>query len=84
MSLKIGQNCLKDLPVFSIVMPVYNAEKYLNKSVESILKQDFPDFELIIVDDSLTVPLIFDPHPNTYCGICNSQILFRLYLPCDA
>lgn len=32
-------------------MPVYNSEKYLKNAVESILNQDFEDFELILVDD---------------------------------
>lgn len=38
-------------PRVSIVMPVYNGEKYLQESVESILNQTFPDFEFIILDD---------------------------------
>ena len=36
---------------FSIVIPVYNVEKYLNQCVDSILSQTFKDFELILVDD---------------------------------
>lgn len=35
----------------SIVVPVYNVEKYLNKCISSILEQSFIDFELILVDD---------------------------------
>lgn len=35
----------------SIIVPVYNVEKYLRKCVESILNQTFKDFELILVDD---------------------------------
>jgi len=35
----------------SIVIPVYNAEKYLRKSVASALAQDCADWELILVDD---------------------------------
>lgn len=42
------------VPVFSVVVPVYNAERYLNKTLQSILDQDFPDFELILVDDRST------------------------------
>ena len=36
---------------FSIVVPVYRVEKYLNECVDSLLSQSFPDFELILVDD---------------------------------
>lgn len=35
----------------SIVMPVYNKQQFLSRSIESILSQSFKDFELIIVDD---------------------------------
>lgn len=42
------------LPLVSVVMPVYNAEKYLGQAIESILTQTFQDFEFICVDDSST------------------------------
>ena len=35
----------------SIIMPVYNSEKFLKKAVDSVLNQKFEDFELILVDD---------------------------------
>lgn len=35
----------------SVVVPVYNVEKYLCRCVDSILAQTFSDFELILVDD---------------------------------
>lgn len=35
----------------SVIVPVYKAEKYLSRCVDSILKQTFSDFELIFVDD---------------------------------
>ena len=39
------------MPKVSVIMPVYNTEKYLPQAIESILNQDFSDFEFIILDD---------------------------------
>lgn len=41
---------MKELPV-TVLMPVYNGEKYLEKAVESILSQTFRDFRFLIIDD---------------------------------
>lgn len=41
-------------PVISIILPVYNAEKYLHRCIDSILAQTYTDFELLIVDDGST------------------------------
>ena len=41
-------------PFFSIVMPSYNAEKYISRAVKSIMEQTFADYELIIVNDGST------------------------------
>lgn len=38
-------------PLVSIIVPVYNAEKYLNRCVDSILSQTMTDFELLLIDD---------------------------------
>lgn len=42
------------MPVISVIVPVYNVEKYLRRCVDSILNQTFKDFELILVDDGST------------------------------
>lgn len=39
------------MPEFSIIVPIYNVEKYLKICVDSIMKQSFKDFEVILVDD---------------------------------
>lgn len=38
-------------PKISIIVPVYNAEQYLRRCIDSILNQSFTDFELILIDD---------------------------------
>lgn len=38
-------------PKVSILVPIYNVEKYLSRCIESVLSQDFRDYELILVDD---------------------------------
>ncbi len=42
------------MPIISVVMPVYNKEKYLTECVDSVLRQTFRDMELICVDDGST------------------------------
>ena len=39
------------MPLISVVVPVYNTEKYLKDCLESILNQTFTNFEVICVDD---------------------------------
>ncbi len=39
------------MPRFSVIVPVYNVEKYLKKCLDSIFKQTFKDFEVIVVND---------------------------------
>ncbi|MDO7897411.1 glycosyltransferase family 2 protein [Pseudomonas citrulli] len=41
-------------PLISIVAPCYNAEKYLEEAIHSIFAQDYPNYEVIVVDDGST------------------------------
>ena len=42
------------LPLISVIVPVYNVAKLLERSVESIRKQIYPNLEIILVDDGST------------------------------
>lgn len=44
----------KNNPLLSIIVPMYNSEKFISDCIESILNQDFKDYELILVDDCST------------------------------
>lgn len=49
----------------SIIIPIYNAEKYLNRCIDSVLSQTYADFELILVNDGST---------DQSAVICNNYI----------
>ena len=44
----------KTIPAISVIIPMYNAEKYIGECLDSILTQTFQDFEVIVVDDCST------------------------------
>lgn len=41
----------KLMPFFSVVIPLYNKEKYIAQTLETVLKQSFDDFEIVIIND---------------------------------
>lgn len=72
------------MPKISVIMPVYNAERYIKIAVDSIINQTFKDFELIVIDDKGTddsikiVEEISDSririlHNEKNCGIAFSR-----------
>jgi glycosyltransferase involved in cell wall biosynthesis len=67
-------------PAVSVLMPAFNAERFIGASIRSVLAQDFEDFELLIVDDGSTdgtAQLVEDFHDKririlrneTNCGL---------------
>lgn len=38
-------------PIVTVIMPVYNVQSYIEEAVDSVLKQSFIDFELLVIDD---------------------------------
>ena len=42
------------LKMISVIIPVYNVEKYLNRCLQSVLNQTYTEFEVILIDDGST------------------------------
>src|SRR5258708_34774335 len=43
-----------NLPKVTVLMPAYNADKYIAEAITSVLEQSFTDFELLIINDGST------------------------------
>ena len=56
----------KTIPAVSIIIPMYNSEKYIGECLDSILAQTFTDYEVIVVDD---------------CSTDDSRAVVQSYLP---
>ncbi len=59
------------MPTVSVLLPVYNAGRYLQESVESILCQTYTSYELLILDDGST-----DGCTDFLTGISDERIRF--------
>ncbi|MFA3790613.1 glycosyltransferase family 2 protein [Aliiglaciecola sp. SL4] len=69
---------MKDKPYFSIIIPVYNRVSSLKRALVSVIQQDFPDFEVIVVDDGST-PQFAQDIARTVNDIGNSKIQLIRY-----
>ena len=55
---------MSEYPLISVIIPVYNASKYLHRCIDSILVQDYPQIELVLIDDGSSdeSPIICDKY----------------------
>ncbi len=59
------------MPIVSVLIPVYNREKYIAQAIQSILSQTFRDFELIVINDGST-----DKTEEVICGFNSIKIRY--------
>ena len=60
----------------SVIMPAYNAEKYIGMSIESVMKQTYEEVELIVVDDASTDNTL--EVIRRYASVWNDRIRFAV------
>ena len=68
------------MPKFSIIVPVYNVEKYIEDCLKSIFNQSYKDFEVIVVNDG-HCPCQIEKSEDTLCpckdfyeGVCHCKL----------
>ena len=44
----------KELPLVSVIMPIWNSKKFINQAVDSVINQTYKNLEIILVDDCST------------------------------
>lgn len=66
------------LPLISIIIPVYNAAKFLDQTITSCLKQDYPHLEIVLINDGSTddSKIICEKYQKTSVATTSSSILF--------
>ena len=45
---------MTNTPLVSVIMPCYNSERFIAESIDSVIGQSYPNFELLITDDGST------------------------------
>jgi glycosyltransferase involved in cell wall biosynthesis len=51
---RANSTAMNSNPLVSVIMPAYNAEKYIDQAMKSVLDQDYSNFELLIINDGST------------------------------
>jgi Ss-1,4-galactosyltransferase len=66
------------LPLISIIIPVYNAAKFLDQTITSCLKQDYPRLEIVLINDGSTddSKIICEKYQKASAAALSSSILF--------
>ena len=74
---------MRNSPLVSIVLPTYNGSQYLEQAIQSVLKQTYPNWELIIVDDGSTddTPNIISRYTALDPRVCSIRHPVNLRLP---
>lgn len=62
-------------PLVSVVIPAYNTEKWIKECIESVMKQDYPRIEIVVVDDAST-----DSTKQMLCEINSSVIRYPMVI----
>lgn len=77
-----------DTPIVSVIIPVYNSGKVLERTVQSVLRQTLPDFELILIDDGSsdkeTINLVDELGRSDSRIRVSHQTNSGVYAACDA
>jgi chlorobactene glucosyltransferase len=75
--ISLSKNEQKNLPFVSIVVPARNEEKSIERCIISLLNQDYPEFEIIVIDDNSTdntSKILKNIKDNTTCQNVSSTI----------
>lgn len=48
------QKTMIQVPIISVIIPVYNSEQTVRRCIDSVLKQNFSNFELLLINDGST------------------------------
>ena len=71
---------VKRMVKISVIVPVYNVEKYLERCMSSLLNQTFDDYEILLVDDGhcLNLPVFVLLLTSLYIvGFCIQRVVWR-------